>query len=205
MVISVLVIAALVEISAIFWGAKFLERELRRHSEKAEERHAELMGKADVFAAGLNELKRDLAGMEAQRKKEEYWRFRNIAALNKTISTICDFTSATREAISKLIDIVKEPQSYEDSKQIFAALQRMEKNMDILREAASRTADNMQDMSRILAAMQDVAADFDERLEKLRRETPEPLPSDEEAKQSRSMEEGITNLLQYQVGKERES
>ena len=70
MVISVLVIAALVEISAVFWGAQFLERELRRHSAKAEERHAELVGRVAALASNLNDLRRDLAGMEDQRKKD---------------------------------------------------------------------------------------------------------------------------------------
>ena len=70
MVISVLVIAALVEISAVFWGAQFLERELRQHSAKAEERHAELVGRVAALASNLNELRRDLAGMEDQRKKD---------------------------------------------------------------------------------------------------------------------------------------
>lgn len=69
MVISVLVIAALVEISAVFWGVQFLERELRRHSAKADERHAELVGKAAALASILNELRRDLAGMEDRRRK----------------------------------------------------------------------------------------------------------------------------------------
>ena len=87
MVISVLVIAELVELLAIFWGAKLLKQELKRHSKEVDTFYGSLFGalinvpswndlrkewdkKAAAQASILNELQRDLEGMQAQRKKD---------------------------------------------------------------------------------------------------------------------------------------
>lgn len=186
-------------------NGQHLERETRRQFCQMKDLLAELNGGVAGANASLGEVRRGLSRLEDQLKKEEKAKIHDIAGMNKVISSFCNCMGEIYKALDRLTGSVKEPQSYEDSKQISAALQRMEANMNILREAVSRTADNMQDMSHILAAMQEVEADFDERLEKLRRETPEPLPSDDEAKHSRAIEEGIVNLLQYQVGKGKKS
>lgn len=51
----------------------------------------------------------------------------------------------------------------------------------------------------------DEAGETVKRLEALLREATEVPSSDDEARLSRSMEEGIANLLQYQVGKGKET
>lgn len=142
MVIWVLVIALLVELLAIFLSSQFLERELRRHSAKAETRHAELIGKVGGLTSTLKELHRELGGVEDKRNR------------------------------SRL----------EDS----AAFERFQ------RELYSRVD--------ALLAREDVS-DAVKRLEALLENAPDVRGLDDEAKHSRAIEEGIANLLQYQVGK----
>lgn len=142
MVIRVLVIALLVELLAIFFGSLFLERELRRHSAKAETCHAELIGKVGGLTSTLKELHRELGGVEDKRNR------------------------------SRL----------EDS-EVFERFQR---------ELYSRVD--------ALLTREDVS-DAVKRLEALLENTHDVRGRDDEAKHSRAIEEGIANLLQYQVGK----
>lgn len=120
MVISVLVIVALVEISAVFWGVQFLERELRRHSTKAEERHAELVGRMASLASILNELRRDLAGMEDQRKKDAE---ALEAQRKKNMETLLAEQGATAGAFRMVLEKMNEMPSRQDLAEAFKQLE----------------------------------------------------------------------------------
>ena len=122
MAISGLVIAALVEISAVFWGTQFLERELRRHSAKAEERHAELVGKADALSSMLNELRRDLTGMEDRRKKDAT---ALEAQRKKDMETLLTEQGTTAGAFRMVFEKMNEMPSRQDLAEAFKQLEEL--------------------------------------------------------------------------------
>lgn len=166
MVILILIVTILVETSVVFWSAQFLKRELRRHSGKAEERHAEQVRKVDALSSMLNDLLRDLYEIEARRKKA-------TGELSKEIYARFDgCLSYGAETVKTLGGL------WEVSERQTAALQTL-----LGRADASETV---------------------KRLEEMLKNAPDVLSLEDETRLSRSMEEGISNLLQYQVGKGRE-
>lgn len=127
MVIGVLVIASLVELLAIVWASQFLERELRRHSAKAAERHAELIGKVSGLTSTLNGLHRELGGVEDKRNRS---RLEDAAA----------FERFQRELYSRVDALLERGDAAEEVKRLRALLEDSSAVLDQERDSAMSKA-----------------------------------------------------------------
>lgn len=212
MYIAVFIIGLLAaNLVVLLFGIFFMKRELQRQFVRDEEWRTSFYKSFYSLDSSVDMAKwlvsRLIKQQEMDRKmfldetEKTGVALRNMCGRLDSISNLKNSVDALEKRLKENIQTLPDGKKLEH---ISAVLQRMEANMDILRECTSRMAGSMQDMTHILAALQEVEADFDERLEKLMRETPEALPGDDEAKHSRAIEEGISNLLQYQGGKGRE-
>lgn len=141
MVIWVLIIALLVELLAIFWGTQFLERELRRHSAKAEERQAELGGTIRGLSSVLTALRRNLTEMEAKRKEDaaamEAQRKKDMETLLTELETA---TGAFRMVFEKMEEMPSRQDLEKPLKRLEAMLEDSPAGLGPEREAAMSKA-----------------------------------------------------------------
>lgn len=117
---------------------------------------------------------------------------RKFAALQKELAKTNDAMSIGNNIFRELEHVISEAES------------RRKADAESMKRTLLDLAHGVEVLPDLMKALQKDSAQTFARLEALLENAPDVLGQEDEARLSGSMEEGISNLLQYQVGKRRE-